>query len=91
MTNKIRAALLAATLLAAPAIFANNEIPRMATVDMQTLAKLENISYVFDRSGLSTSQLPILIYTQDATDLTQNILKKLNKEAPPVSKTAAAP
>ncbi len=54
-------------------------------------AKLENISYVFDRSGLSTSQLPTLIYTKDATDLTQIILKKLNKDAPAVSKNAAVP
>ena len=201
MTNKIRAALLSATLFTAPTALANNEFPRFATVDMQTLvkqyhrtsaaqedlnvqqariqqksaeradtlakleddirklrkqlddpalsdkgrqemfkqfqlksqegvsldrehreflqrsqtalneklilkmreireevrktvadhAKLQNISYLFDRSGRSTSQLPILIYTKDVSDLTQNILKNLNKDAPPVSKTAAAP
>ena len=54
-------------------------------------ARAENISYVFDRSGLSTNQVPILLYAKDATDLTPVLLKILNKDAPEVSKTAKAP
>jgi len=45
-------------------------------------AKLENHDYVFDKSGLSTSQVPFLLYTKDATDITTALLKNLNKDAP---------
>jgi outer membrane protein len=45
-------------------------------------AKLENFDYVFDKSGLSTSQVPFLLYTKDATDITAGLLKDLNKDAP---------
>jgi outer membrane protein len=45
-------------------------------------AKLGNYDYVFDKSGLSTSQVPVLLYTKDATDITASLLKDLNKDAP---------
>ncbi len=45
-------------------------------------AKEDNYDYVFDKSGLSTSQVPFLLYTRDATDITAGLLKKLNKDAP---------
>jgi outer membrane protein len=45
-------------------------------------AKGDNYDYVFDKSGLSTSQVPVLLYTKDATDITQVLLKDLNKDAP---------
>ena len=45
-------------------------------------AKVDNYDYVFDKSGLSTSQVPVLLYTKDATDITQGLLKDLNKDAP---------
>ena len=48
-------------------------------------AKVENYDYVFDKSGLSTSQVPFLLYTKDATDITATLLKDLNKDAPPES------
>lgn len=55
-------------------------------------AKTENYDYVFDKSGLSTSQVPFLLYTKDATDITAVLLKDLNKDAPPESlKAPAAP
>jgi Skp family chaperone for outer membrane proteins len=50
-------------------------------------AKTENYDYVFDKSGLSTSQVPFLLYTKDATDITATLLKDLNKNAPPESLT----
>jgi hypothetical protein len=46
---------------------------------------------VFDKSGMSTSQVPFLLYTKDATDLTPDLIKKLNKDAPPESAEDAAP
>ncbi len=45
-------------------------------------AKVDNYDYVFDKSGLSTSQVPFLLYTKDATDITAGLLKNLNKDAP---------
>jgi Skp family chaperone for outer membrane proteins len=51
-------------------------------------AKMENYDYVFDKSGLSTSQVPFLLYTKDATDITASLLKDLNKDAPAESITA---
>ena len=41
-----------------------------------------NYDYVFDKSGLSTSQVPFLLYTKDATDITAGLLGVLNKDAP---------
>lgn len=48
-------------------------------------AKVGDYDYVFDKSGLSASQVPFLLYTKDATDITADILKVLNKNAPPPS------
>jgi outer membrane protein len=45
-------------------------------------AKVDNYDYVFDKSGLSSSQVPFLLYTKDATDITAGLLKNLNKDAP---------
>lgn len=50
-------------------------------------AKKEDYDYVFDKSGLSTSQVPFLLYTKDATDITAVLLEDLNKDAPPESAT----
>ncbi|MEO7098473.1 MAG: OmpH family outer membrane protein [Luteolibacter sp.] len=52
-------------------------------------AKKDNFDYVFDKSGLSTSQVPFLLYTKDATDITAGLLKNLNKDAPAESLPAA--
>ncbi|MDP4719603.1 MAG: OmpH family outer membrane protein [Akkermansiaceae bacterium] len=51
-------------------------------------AKTDDYDYVFDKSGLSTSQVPILLYTKDATDVTAGLLKDLNKDAPAESETS---
>ena len=52
-------------------------------------AKADAFDYVFDKSGLSTSQVPFLLYTKDATDITASLLKDLNKDAPADSLPAA--
>ena len=52
-------------------------------------AKAEDYDYVFDKSGLSTSQVPFFLYTKDATDITAVLLKELNKDAPAESKPSA--
>ena len=48
-------------------------------------AKSDDYDYVFDKSGLSTSQVPFLLYTKDATDITPGLLEELNKDATPES------
>ena len=45
-------------------------------------AKTDDYDYVFDKSGLSTSQVPFLLYTKDSSDITAELLKVLNKDAP---------
>ncbi|MBB5351606.1 Skp family chaperone for outer membrane proteins [Haloferula luteola] len=53
-------------------------------------AKKEDYDYVFDKSGLSTSQVPFLLYTKDATDITPTLLVDLNKDAPKDGATTPA-
>ena len=51
-------------------------------------SKNEDFDFVLDKSGLSANQVPFLLYTKDATDITVSLLAKLNKDAP--AKPAAA-
>ena len=44
-------------------------------------AKTDDYDYVFDKSGLSASQVPFLLYTKDAADITPGLLTQLNKDA----------
>lgn len=53
-------------------------------------SKKEDFDYVFDKSGLSANQVPFLLYTKDATDMTATLLTELNKDAPKDS-TPVAP
>lgn len=49
---------------------------------VQKYAEAENYDYVLDKTGTSTSQVPILLYTKDATDITEVLLKTINEGAP---------
>jgi len=51
-------------------------------VKVQKHAEDEGFDYVLDKSGTSTSQVPILLYTKDATDITDVLMKTLNDGAP---------
>jgi outer membrane protein len=44
-------------------------------------ARSDDYDFVFDKSGLSTSQVPFLLYAKDATDITALLLKDLNRDA----------
>lgn len=52
-------------------------------------AKADNYDFIFDKSGMSLSTVPMLIYYKDAVDITDQIIVELNKNAPPAA--AAAP
>ncbi len=54
-------------------------------------ARTDDHDYVFDKSGLSTSQVPFLLYTKDATDITATLLVDLNKDAPAEGEEEEAP
>lgn len=45
-------------------------------------AKGEGYDFVFDKSGMSLSTVPVLIYYKDAVDITDQIVVELNKNAP---------
>jgi len=49
---------------------------------VEAQARKDDYDIVFDKSGLSTTQLPVLVYSKDATDITGILLKDLNKDAP---------
>ena len=52
-------------------------------------AKAEDYDYVFDKSGLSTSQVPFFPYTKGTTDLTGKLLADLNAGISPREKAEA--
>lgn len=49
---------------------------------LEEKAKAEDYDFVFDKSGNSTTQVPVLLYSKDAFDFTELLLKELNKSAP---------
>lgn len=73
-----------------------NMVQRMKSIleDIRKLveqrSKADNFDFVFDKSGMSTSQVPVLLYSKDATDITASLLKVLNKDAPTDKKPADA-
>jgi len=56
-------------------------------------AKEDGYDHVLDSSGLSTSQVPMLLYTKDATDITDRLLAKIGAlpRPAPVESPALAP
>jgi outer membrane protein len=65
-----------------------NMIERMKSIldDIRKLveerSKADNYDLVIDKSGTSTSQVPVLLYSKDSMDITASLLKVLNKDAP---------
>jgi outer membrane protein len=44
--------------------------------------KTNGMDLVFDKSGLSTNYVPLVLYSKDASDFTTEIITALNKKAP---------
>jgi outer membrane protein len=55
--------------------------------------KTSNIDLVFDKSGMSLNGVPVLMYSRDTTDFTNDVVAILNKpgRATPTEKAATAP
>lgn len=47
---------------------------------VQNHAATLDVDYVFDSSGLTTSQVPFMLYIRNKVDITQDVLNLLNKE-----------
>ncbi len=45
-------------------------------------AATQDADFVFDESGLTTNQVPFLVYVRNKIDITPDVLKNLNKDAP---------
>jgi outer membrane protein len=58
------------------------EVYAQIRVIVDEYAKSQGYDFVFDKSSNSVSQFPIMLYSKDATDITNAILKDLNKDAP---------
>ena len=54
-------------------------------------SKNEDYDYVLDKSGLSSNQVPFLLFTKDATDATAALLAKLNQNASQSGESPAVP
>jgi outer membrane protein len=51
-------------------------------------AKADGYDFIFDKSGMSLSTVPVLIYYKDAVDVTDLIIVELNKGAPAAAAAA---
>jgi outer membrane protein len=69
-----------------------NEIRNAVIEGVNAHAATLDVDYVLDESGLTTNQVPFLVYIRNKTDITQDVLQKLNKDAPaPPGDNPAAP
>lgn len=50
-------------------------------VVVQGKAKADGYDFVFDKSGVSLSTVPVLVYYKDAVDFTDEVVVELNKNA----------
>jgi len=55
---------------------------------VQKHAETEGYDYVLDKTGTSTTQVPVLLYTKDATDITDALLKTINDGVPAAAEKA---
>ena len=49
---------------------------------LEEKAKEADYDFVFDKSGNSTTQVPVMLYSKDSFDITESLLEELNKDAP---------
>lgn len=59
-----------------------NDIRATISKQVQAYAQTIDVDYVFDGTGLTTSQVPFMLYIRNKVDITQDVLKLLNKNAP---------
>ncbi|MGC3991052.1 MAG: OmpH family outer membrane protein [Chthoniobacteraceae bacterium] len=57
---------------------------------VQAKVKSDNYDLVFDKSGMSLNGVPILVYSRDAMDFSDDIITQLNKNKPKDTSAPAA-
>ena len=58
-----------------------SDIRETVSKKVQAHAASIEVDYVFDSSGLTTSQVPFMLYIRNKIDLTPDVLKLLNQDA----------
>jgi outer membrane protein len=53
--------------------------------------KSNGMDFVFDKTGQSTSYVPVVLYAKDSTDFTTEIITALNKKASTASSSSTSP
>jgi outer membrane protein len=66
-------------------------VKEITDVVMQKV-KANNLDFVFDKSGMSLNGVPLLMYSKDSVDFTNDVIAELNKpgRAAPTAKSAPA-
>lgn len=59
-----------------------DEIRAEVIAAVNKYAEGADVDYVFDESGLTTTQVPFIVYVRNRVDITADVLKLLNKDAP---------
>lgn len=62
-----------------------DEIRSQVVSAVNAHAATQEADFVFDESGLTSNQVPFLVYIRDREDITDDVLQMLNKEAPSVA------
>ncbi len=58
---------------------------------VEEYSKAEGYDHVIDKTATSTSQINVLLYSKDASDITSGVLKNLNKDKPVTPEASATP
>lgn len=58
-----------------------NDIRATIAKAVQAHAETLDVDYVFDSAGLTSSQVPFMLYIRNKVDITQDVLKLLNKDS----------
>lgn len=67
-----------------------DEIRAEVITAVNQYAEGADVDYVFDESGLTTTQVPFIVYVRNRVDITADVLKLLNKDAPENSEAGEA-
>ena len=58
------------------------QIREVVGKQVQDHAAAVGVDYVFDSSGLTSAQVPFVLYVRNKVDITEDVLKLVNKDAP---------
>lgn len=62
-----------------------DDMRKKVSAAVEAHAATVDVDLVFDESGLSTTQVPFMLYGRNTVDLTKDVLKKLNKDVLPLA------